>query len=563
LIDHARDFVSVPVGTVDAIPGSGNDWLSLTQPPPAANVAELATVKYANVPRGQSVYVSSRFRCYVSVPVGNGDGAGTGNDWKSDPSTSSPGQQTLAAWFIDPAGSDDNNGTNIATPLATLKELQSRWGNNPVLVSTVVKLANGNYGANQQSLNFSVSTSTTVVEITGTPSAPLASDTVGTFTAPSTVTNRGYLITGTLLGDFTPYVGKRIRFTVSGAVCFVLLANPFGLGVGTAEITQPQNEPVAPNYTSASFAPAAGNAFVVEDLPVIGRLTIISSSAPTQVTDPTFKNVPSVVIKSINAPFCNCSMNGAETAGVRLWGSLFNSLGISTPWVNSVTVNASLFMLTDFQLCVGNYAGCGFKTALLNPVTNVQLPAFTQLTTCYFEGIGCVVSYGGAFFFNCGIFNASTVDGITVNAQADLTVVSGFLLGSGNARGITVAGGVKMNKIGGFANMKITGTAGDWRFGTGPIFAWADAPRAQNYGSFSGVLGAGGTVNVPVTNLPADANAWATARVLAGAGATGLLRIPAQTTAQVTVTAAVATETSTFAGGWISPSSPAGGMFAT
>jgi hypothetical protein len=90
--------------------------------PPAANVAALATAPYAHIPNGQSVYVLSRFRNYVSVPLGNGDEAGTGNEWKSDPSTSSPGQRTIATWFISNAGSDDNSGAVIGSPLATGRE---------------------------------------------------------------------------------------------------------------------------------------------------------------------------------------------------------------------------------------------------------------------------------------------------------------------------------------------------------------------------------------------------------------------------------------------------------
>lgn len=526
----------------------------------AAVLADLAT--FSNTPNGVGAYVISRGRIYWSVPVGRGDVAGTGNDWKSDWTTSDPAFRAQP-WFVDPAGSDDNTGLDVGHPIATIGELVNRWGPSPVVSATTITLASGNYGLLQQTLSFATAQTADQVIIVGTPSAALASGTVNTYTAPSTVTNRMYLLKANGLpgNDWTPYVGKRVRFTVSGAVCFVLLANPFGLGNDTAEITQVSTLPIAPNYSSIPFAPGAGIDFVVEDLPFFDRLSIALQSSPSQTTDNTFKAPATVAVLGINCTFYRVSTASIEAPSIRTWGSSFQSLGdMSGMGGNNSTIFQSCFINVDnFYLPGVNYIGCGFKTQNPGVVSSIIMNFWASLNSCTFEGVGLSIGYGGGFMFNCGAFN-STVDGVATNAQAAPLVVSGYLLGSGNVRGMTINNGTIVNKIGGFANMKITGIAGDWRFGAGAMFAWSDAPRAQNYGSFSGQL-AGGTFNVPITNLPADANCWATARVVSGVGATGVLTCPAQTTAQVTISSAVATETSTFAGGWNSPSSPAGGVF--
>ena len=93
-----REFLGAG-GTV--VNGSirSNDFL-----PPAANVAALATGPYANVPNGQGVLVLSDGYTYKSVPVGTGQTAGTGNDWRRDldfgdlPPILSNSSNVLGAW---------------------------------------------------------------------------------------------------------------------------------------------------------------------------------------------------------------------------------------------------------------------------------------------------------------------------------------------------------------------------------------------------------------------------------------------------------------------------------
>ena len=99
---------------------------------------DLATIAPAWI--GAWAYVTTQGCGYMAVPVGHGDVAGTGVDWKRDPATSDPAWRNQATWFLATTGSDDATGIDAANPLATVEELQARWGVNVQLsVSTVVQ----------------------------------------------------------------------------------------------------------------------------------------------------------------------------------------------------------------------------------------------------------------------------------------------------------------------------------------------------------------------------------------------------------------------------------------
>jgi hypothetical protein len=247
LTDHLRDFVAVPIGTVDSIPGTGVAWLSLTQPPPAANVAALATVAYANVPRGQSVYVLSRFRNYVSVPITNGDAPGTGNDWKSNPNTSAPSQLVVPDWYVDTvAGSDDNPGT-LAQPLLSGQEVVDRRGGGlgtlsaPVTVHVVSTVAApfriiADVAGIAHAANFTIQGTRTI----------LLSTTVATYTANAGNVAKSMTCTG--VADWatagpagSSLVGKLFRViggARDGTVGCIMARNPAGAGNAVARLSQ-------------------------------------------------------------------------------------------------------------------------------------------------------------------------------------------------------------------------------------------------------------------------------------------------------------------------------------
>jgi hypothetical protein len=96
--------------------------------PLAATVATLQTPPFANVPYGISVVVSSKRCAYISVPIGQGDEIGTGNDWKRLVETSSPTWKLQTNWYVDEsAGSDDNSG-DLTHPIQHVSEIENRWG---------------------------------------------------------------------------------------------------------------------------------------------------------------------------------------------------------------------------------------------------------------------------------------------------------------------------------------------------------------------------------------------------------------------------------------------------
>jgi hypothetical protein len=519
---------------------------------------------------GHICRVTTVGRSYLSVPSGTStaDGyayvTGNGVDWQYLQGSSDIKWKSQNAWYVSSTGNDENDGYTSGTALKTIDEVQRRWGLNPVLLqSTSIYLANGDYGTTQKTLQYSLSQPKQILEIVGTPSSALISDTVGTYTTQSFVTNRPYLITGNTITDWTPYVGKRIRFTVSGAISYVLLQNPFGLGNSTAEITQPILEPVSPYSIAVAlpteFTPTGGLAFVVENLPTIVGLTLIDNTSPTSLTDGSFNHWPSTVVKSVSVAHLAVQRNTQEALGVLVWGSQLYAVG-TTLSSNSVHVWGCFITIMDYVTSSVSYYDCGFKTGIPSIYPYVATLGPAQFVRCVFEGIGLFITYTGVWLDQCGIFN-STGDGISTLGQAYELFLGDGIYGSGNVYGITIA---KETKVfvhnGGSGQTKITGASGDLRISGIGTFSWASVPFNNKSGSSTTAIAlVAGSVAISITNLPTDAqvSAWYTTNT----DPQGILRITSQTTSGFTITSTCSSDTNSVEWSWISPSGTGAGVY--
>ena len=529
----------------------------------APTVANLTALTALVATKGQWAYVTTQRVYYVAVATGLGDVAGvTGISWKRVTETSDPAWLTQATWFISTTGSDEATGADVSHPLLTLNEIQNRLGRNPVLPQSItITFAYGSYPASQQTLVFTGATEGIIVTLVGTPNTAIISDTVATFVTASATTNRWHLLTGTTITDWTPYVGKRIRFTVSGAVCWVLKVNPFSLGNSTAEISQPWNEPIGPAYSAFTFTPTTSLAFVIEDIPLIPQLSLISkTSGVVEFAAPTYGFIPHLLIKSLSITDSTTNSSATTAAAILGWGITYQSWSVVESLPVTLNLRGCLAIVKAYYQPAASYQGCAFMQLAGSFQTQVFFVASCQFSFCVWEGIGAFFATPGINISDSGVFN-SGLDGLQLAVTAQSISSSGLLLGSGNARGASIALGTSLNRLGGFANCKLTGTAGDFRFGSGTIMAWAtDAPRAMNQGAVSGTL-TSGTYAASITALPADAIV-VPSYLVKKSGQTAVLGIASQTVNGFSIVNGDSGDsTSTVNAVWFSPSMSNGGAF--
>lgn len=187
----------------------------------------------------------------------------------------------VSDWYLDgTTGNDANNGVTALTPLKTGAELARRlgpwamWGQSV----TVHVLENGMIDA--LVLAGSMLVPGTHLDVTGVATV-LATDVVAAYQNLSHVgTPTATHLTSTAIVDWTPYVGKRVRFT-SGtaldAVVWVGAASPGGIGLNVAQTCRTSR--IDQTSTTSlqnvtNIIPTVGTSFVVESLPVVPSISI-------------------------------------------------------------------------------------------------------------------------------------------------------------------------------------------------------------------------------------------------------------------------------------------------
>lgn len=527
--------------------------------PPVADSTVLATPALAHVPNGQGVYVLSRGRIYWSVPVGAGDVVGTGNDWKSDSSTSSPLWRSQSTWFLSNVGSDDASGVDSAHPLSSVAELQARWGTNVILaVSQNITFLTDHAGG---TLEWSPIDWTITVDIEGLPTV-LNSYTLATYAAQNAGANIWARLTLTGLADFTSYVNEHLRVTSGaqiGAGTHIALANPQGSGVATAETNLFSAKPTfANNWSTSVVTPASGDSIDIVHLPVIDHLIFrINGLSSAQDVAGTGTQHPSYFIANCTLTNFGVSLNSQALNGHRIWGCTMKNWAPEGSSQLNASVNATLMLALQSRLAPAAYAACTWKSGAAS-VSTLFSYVDCNLTNALLEGLKLTILQGSIQINSGGFFNCSG-NALTINA-GNAVVLSTNLLGQGNSGfGVSLSQSAQLI-LSATPTVKLTGTSGDWQSIGSPAFTWNQTPRQFNSGAVGPLTLTDGVVAATIPNLPVDA-VVGPVYLLPAAGALSL-GIDSQGTGGFNFKSLNLTDsTSTVRATWYSPGSGPGGVF--
>jgi hypothetical protein len=165
---------------------------------------------------------------------------GVGGDWHTLEGTSDQKWLDQLNWEIDGTLGNDENSGFPGQPLATMTEIQRRWGSDPSLGTGVRTISFKSLPSDGEFyLKFRRSDPDARVDVKDeSVRTVLASGVLATYT-PYSITNNECPIVSVTGVDFTTLVDKRINFGTNG-LARVVSANPNGLGTTFARITVPQ-----------------------------------------------------------------------------------------------------------------------------------------------------------------------------------------------------------------------------------------------------------------------------------------------------------------------------------
>ena len=486
---------------------------------------DLATITPAWI--GAWAYVATQRCGYMAVPVGKGDIAGTGVDWKRDPATSDPAWASQAAWYIGTAGSDDATGADAAHPLRTYSEVQKRLSDNELTSALTTVTFLDAAGSITADLRLKSKDQGLVVQ--GTPVQVGAADTVAAYTDRVFAANTWCNLTATTLASFAPLLGNRIRLTSGthvGAIAWVASANPEGSGVKTARVS-PFMTRGANGAVGSKVNPSPGDTFVVESVPDCLTIEIILRGPRNAYGVATATAVNSLIVQDLGASVASrfdCFADGTALASLPLIrGCFLNNPQMPYAGSYSPTVETSR-VLGELELCWFLYSGCLVGgVGSLGAIFIQGTPRFPWFQDCLFQNMGLTVG-GGAYFERCGSFDCTAFNGkaVYVMMGAQATFDSGHC-GAGNTIGLHVENGGRV--FWQTTKPSFVGTTATIRTPLGD-FVWADAPLSLNQRSGTGVLSTGGTATVTSKNMPASARITATPQgAPSGTGSPGTLSV--------------------------------------
>jgi hypothetical protein len=465
--------------------------------PTAATSTSLATT-FANTPIGLGVYVLSRGRIYWSVPTGTGDIAGTGQDWKSDPTTSDPTWLLQTAWFIDAvSGNDDNVGNTALVPLKSGDELTARLGlrwywSQSVTITILTDLP-------RLVLDFEFLGPSLVLTMLGA----LTTQTIATVDVwTPQAGNNSARMTATGIADWTPYVNLRARIvggTRDNYCAYVAKVNPDGTGVATAAFQQGFAPIADPHYGSVA-APVNGDVIHVETLPTIANLQLnVRSEIPGTTT-----NQESVHIIGLNVDLFNAELFSQANLPVVASGCQFQSMRVdSSPLPSQIPMK-----LRGCRIHTNTIGNIGTDGSLLtSPVGQVTLTPLSRWFAGHdlVQGAAVAVQFGAYCalqYGSVGIQEAPGGLGCLIVTGGCVSLLASQLYGKTTAAipGVYLQGGASLRT--GTTVPSITGASGDLRVGiaTSIFLSWASIGGQWNDGAFQGTdtLGAGGTKAVAV-----------------------------------------------------------------
>jgi len=507
---------------------------------------------------GSVVRVSSVGRCYISVPTGKNiiDNiitiAGSSCDWQSVPGTTDGYWLTQPYWYVDPTnGNDENDGYTSLTALKTPNEIQRRWGcEKPYLTqTTTIYLLAGTHALVELRAHMAANCDLFVL---GSPTT-ITTDTVAAYSAANFVTGVGPKITGTTIGDWTPYVTShyRIRFGNSVAVAWPLLANPESGGNNVARISVPESLALAP------VTPVVGQTITIEQLPHVIMMRVdvsYDNQAGWNYTHLYHLDIDVLNVSgeySINGlvlcqwssihnwTFYSCS-NITNQPGFYLYGCLvyFTGLGqVNTGGImwycgmkgpagssnNATLYSSGNLALVTYQ-CIYQDVGVSWYSGSESQCGNV-----------IFYGANQYVSEDAKCMINGSVYNSNPWD---INLCGKVILYTGSkLYGAGFHPHINLE------------NDGIT---------DGTAIPWANnIPRAWAHGEYEVTL-VGGTKAITIPSLPGSAIVQVSRKTAAGViGELGFT----QTTKGITITSSSNQDTSTITVTWTSSKRGDGGVF--
>lgn len=491
-----------------------------------------------------------------SDPVGNNDFVTKGAGDLAYNRVQNP-NWLVTDWYIDGVtGDDTNSGTVIGSPIKTGEELLKRLGPYAIWPQsvTVHVLANGMIDA--LVLKGVMQVAGDHLDVVGTPTLVADCGTITTYTALNHATPTAPEISTTLIGDFTPYIWKRIRLTSGvdiGAVAWILASNPGGVGLQFARTERWS----IPNTASTSSTlkvinPVIGVNAIIESLPRIPMVAIDIDGPLSQAAVPLYQtrlfsiesidcpvlNIYSIATRSIYRGIifaCNLSI-------VQI-GNINRPFGWFAPLVGCLLGCENVNLGSNWLIPLTAYA-CGFGNGITRAYAN---SGESDLYYCVFQG--CVLNLTCAYVnaVDLQIFDSAiaSLPALTINPGSFFFLNTGGLSGNGNAGyGIGLGDGSGMTSK---TTVNLLGNISDGRFITTPTLnlTLPQLLQSSDYAK-KGITPAmvAGTTTVTVPWYDNAAQRVTVNHAVFG-GTPGILSVQQISTTQFTITSSSALDTST------------------
>jgi hypothetical protein len=374
------------------------------------------------------------------------------------------GANTQTTWFVNPStGSDSASGLTSGAALKTDQERQRRTAASPVTVSvSVTLLGSANVG---DFLMPPLMGPGGYIAFTGSAGVTVLRSSTLTAAAAQSGNNTGTVTDSTLPVSWTAsgLVGKRFRRVSDSAVTWIAIDK--GTKVAAVSDVQTYVTMYPPTYNANRVALAAGNAYVIEQLPLwpvafensaspvvpvggAGGNYAVMSFEGIEFTGPT-GNQCTTVVPPLGTPFapgvtfygcCLSAMSGSIGAWVSQWDDLFGPDAGSAMYLDGCLISTG-----------DNYVSPGVDVA----VTDATLVVGTL------DVLGQLIVFGDG-----GLGVTGAVDGLSVQPGGQVVSGSpfygaggGVLWGTGNSgRGARV---FPQGMISYGIAPTITGTLGD------------------------------------------------------------------------------------------------------
>jgi hypothetical protein len=300
------------------------------QTPSVADETALSDIWVSKEEDGSYVYVQST-QSYYSLNKSSGAAAVAGSvvapragapiagfsaaRWTRQASTGSNTFGTQPTWYVDPInGNDNNTGLTAPTALQTLGELARRLDRQLLNQQTDVYILSSTPAIDNFYLECEIGP-LGVLTIHGTPTT-LHTGSLTAVTNLDQTTQTPSSITDALVGDWTPFVNKRIRLTngaQAGAMAWIAKRTAATVARTTAWENYNATTPPYAVTPAAHVNAPNGSAYVVEELTAILGSTLFDIKAP-DTFDPTFGSIRFMVE--------GCSFPGDKLAVRNSGGSL-------------------------------------------------------------------------------------------------------------------------------------------------------------------------------------------------------------------------------------------------